>query len=203
MAPLTMCLGWRCSRVMCLSSRHSWFCARCCPSQGGLYIDGGTATLSDCQLTSNSAGCAWSVCRRVVRQLHVNRTCTEHETILKAKALRLSNAHVPPLSSASCVLRSCDRNRYVVTADATWHQNRCCPSQGVDLDGSLTGVRGMFVDASSASCVPIEHAPSTTILKAKALRLSNARAPPLSPASCVLRSCDPNRYVATAAMDAT
>ena len=23
--------------------------------------------------------CAWSVCRRVVRQLHVNRTCTEHD----------------------------------------------------------------------------------------------------------------------------
>ena len=120
MAPLTMCLGWRCSRVMCLSSRHSWFCARCCPSQGGLY-NAGTATLSDCQLTSNSAAY----------------------------------------------------------------------------------VRGLFVDASSASCVSIEHAPSTTILKAKALRLSNAHVPPLSPASCVLRSCDPNRYVATAAMDAT
>ena len=119
MAPLTMCLGWRCSRVMCLSSRHSWFCARC-PSQGGLY-NSGTATLSDCQLTSNSAGY----------------------------------------------------------------------------------VRGLFVDASSASCMSIEHAPSTTILKAKALRLSNAHVPPLSPASCVLRSCDPNRYVVTAAMDAT
>ena len=64
-------------------------------------------------------------------------------------------------------------------------------------------VRGLFVDASSASCMSIEHAPSTTILKAKALRLSNAHVPPLSPASCVLRSCDRNRYVVTAAMDAT
>ena len=119
MAPLTMCLDWRCPRMMCLSSRHSWFCARC-PSQGGLYSDTGIATLSDCQLTSNSAS-----------------------------------------------------------------------------------VRGLFVDASSAGCVPTEHAPNTTILKAKALRLSNAHVPPLSPDSCVLRSCDPNRYTATAAMDAT
>ena len=119
MAPLTMCLGWRCSRVMCLSSRHSWFCARC-PSQGGLFNEG-IATLSDCQLTSNSAG----------------------------------------------------------------------------------SVRDLFVDASSAGCVPTEHAPSTTILKVKALRLSNAHVPPLSPASCLLRWCDSNRYVATAAMDAT
>ena len=107
MAPLTTCLGWRCPRVMCLSSRHSWFRARCCPSQGGLYIwrHGNIEPLSiDFKL---GWICAWSVCRRVVRQLHVNRTCTEHETILKAKALRLSNAHVPPLSPASCVLRSC------------------------------------------------------------------------------------------------
>ena len=125
MAPLTMCLGWRCSRVMCLSSRHSWFCARCCPSQGGLYNDGGTATLSNCQLTSNSAN---------VRGLFLDASSAscmsiEHApstTILKATALRLSNAHVPLLSPASCVLRSCDRNRYVATAamDATWHQNR-------------------------------------------------------------------------------
>ena len=63
-------------------------------------------------------------------------------------------------------------------------------------------VRDLFVDASSASCVSIEHATSTTtLLKAKALRLSNAHVPLLSPASCVLRSCD--RYVVTAAMDAT
>ena len=53
MAPLTMCLGWRCSRVMCLPLRHSWFCARF-PSQGGLHNSGGTATFNDCQLTSNS-----------------------------------------------------------------------------------------------------------------------------------------------------
>jgi len=119
MAPLTMCLGWRCPRMMCLSSRHSWFCARCCPSQGGL-ANSGTAILTDCQLTSNSAA-----------------------------------------------------------------------------------VRDLFVDASSTSCVSIEHAPSTTILRAKALRLSNARVPPLSPASCMIRLCDLKRYVATAAMDAT
>ena len=119
-APLTMCLDWRCSRVTCLLSRHSWIRARC-PSQGGFYNDGGTATLSDCQLTSNLA----------------------------------------------------------------------------------LYVRGLFVDALSASYMPIEHAPSTTILKAKALRLSNSYVPPLPPASCVLRSCDPNRYVVTAAMDAT
>ena len=126
MAPLTTCLDRRCSRVMYLSSRHSWFRARS-PSQAGLYNpglnlyhSGGTATLSNCQLTSNYGS-----------------------------------------------------------------------------------VRGLFVDASSASCMSIEHASSTTILKAKALRLSNAHVPLLSPASCVLRSCDPNRYVATAAMDAT
>ena len=120
MAPLMMCLDWRCSRVMCLLSRRSWFCARC-PSQGGGGLhNSGTATLSGCQLTSNSAY-----------------------------------------------------------------------------------VRGLFVDASSASCMSIEHAPSTTILKAKALRLSIAHVLPLSPASRVLRSCDPNRYVATATMDAT
>ena len=77
MAPLTMCLDWRCSRVMCLSSRHSWFCARY-PPQGGFYIEG-TATLSDCQLTSNSAGSVRGLFRRVVRQLHVDRTCTEHD----------------------------------------------------------------------------------------------------------------------------
>ena len=71
------------------------------------------------------------------------------------------------------------------------------------LTSNSASVRGLFVDASSASCMSIEHAPSTTILKAKALRLSNAHVPPLSPASCVLRSCDPNRYVVTAAMDAT
>ena len=38
---------------MCLSSRHSWFCARC-PSQGGLH-NYGTATVSACQFNSNSA----------------------------------------------------------------------------------------------------------------------------------------------------
>ena len=53
MVLLTMYLGWRCPRVMCLSSRHSWYCAPC-SSQGGLYNQG-TATLSDCQLTSNLA----------------------------------------------------------------------------------------------------------------------------------------------------
>ena len=47
MAPLTMCLGWRCSRVMCLLSRHSLFRARCCPSQGGLY-NPGTAKFFSC-----------------------------------------------------------------------------------------------------------------------------------------------------------
>ena len=71
------------------------------------------------------------------------------------------------------------------------------------LTSNSAGVRGLFVDASSATCVSIEHAPSTTILKAKALRLSNAHGPPLSPASRVLRLCDLKRYVATAAMDAT
>ena len=106
MAPLTMCLSWRCPRMMCLSSRHSWFRARC-PSQGGLYNTGGTATLTDCQLISNLA---------------------------------------------------------------------------VD-------VRGLFVDASSASCVPIEHTPSTTNMKPKALRLSYAHVLPLSPASlCFARA---------------
>ena len=47
------------------------------------------------------------------------------------------------------------------------------------------------------------HTEFETIMKAKALRLSNAHVRPLSPASFVLRSCDPNRYVVTAAMDAT
>ena len=186
----------------------------------------------------------------------------------KAKALRLSNAHVPPLSPASCVLRSCNPNRYVAIAamDATRHPNRLiallakrqhrhhqdgvsrrCGSDGAPGDVSrlamltrdvfivatlvvpcslsLTGwslqcrrhgsierlsidfklgfSACLFVDASSASCMPIGHAPSTTILKAKALRLANAHVPPLSLASCMLRSCNPNRYVATAAMDAT
>ena len=72
MAPLTTSLSWRCSRLMCLSSRHSWFCARC-PSQGGLYNDGGTATLSGCQLTSNSARDVRGLFVDVSSQLHVNR----------------------------------------------------------------------------------------------------------------------------------
>ena len=46
-APLTMCLGWRCSRVMCSLSRHSWFRARC-PSQGGGLSNSGTAKLFSC-----------------------------------------------------------------------------------------------------------------------------------------------------------
>ena len=50
---------------------------------------------------------------------------------------------------------------------------------GCQLTSNLARyVRGLFADASSASYMPIEHALSTTILKAKALRLSNAHVPP-------------------------
>ena len=64
--------------------------------------------------------CAWSVCRRVVRQLRVNRTCTEHDDS-EGQGTKIVQCSCPTLSPASCVLRSCDPNRYVVTAamDAT------------------------------------------------------------------------------------
>ena len=98
-----------------------------------------------------------------------------------------------------------------VSSRHSWFCVRCPSQAGLDSSGRATlsgcqltsnwaSLRGLFVDASSASCMSIEHAWSTAILKAKALIQCSC---PTLVSRLWLRSCDPNRYVVTAATDAT
>ena len=189
--------------------------------------------------------CAWSVCRRVVRQLRVNRTCNEHSDASEGQGAKIVQCSCPTLVSrllcASLVrpepLRChCGYGRdltpkplYRVLAKRQHrhHQygvSRRCGGDGAPHDVSrlamsardvfvvaalvvlcslsLTGwslhdggtatlsdcqltsnsagyVRGLFVDASSASCMSIEHAPSTDDSEGQGTKIVQCSCPTL------------------------